>query len=360
MQICALGYDFLGGARYWVIQTGLRRHGFDVIECNTQKRGFLAKYRDLCREYWKLRKQVGVIFVPFPGHYIMPLAWVLGRITGKPIVFDVFVSLYDTNVEDRKSVPAGSLHAHTLSFMDWLSCTLASIVLIDTGLQKQYFVERYGIREEKILVLPVGCRTDIFQPQPQREHGTDTCTVLFHGTFIPLQGIEVILRAAAEMQRKDPTVKFHIIGGGQTYEEIRRLAEVLHLGNVVFAPYQPMKELAQAIANADMCLGIFGTSEKAQRVIPHKVYDILCMGKPLITGDTPATRSALRHGTNAILTKPGDASALAEAILALKGNAEMRQKIAENGRELFREKFLPQTIVAPLAAWLDAQRSTKK
>lgn len=360
MTICAFGYDFLGGARYWVIATGLKERGFDVIECSTQKRGFLAKYRDLCGKYWKLRKQIDVMFVPFPGHYVMPLAWLLGRITGKPIVFDVFVSLYDTNVEDRKSVPAGSLHARTLSFMDWLSCTLADVILIDTELQKQYFVERYGIQTEKILVLPVGCRTDVFQPQPSREHGADTCTVLFHGTFIPLQGIEIILHAAAEVQRRDPTVKFHIIGGGQTYEEIRRLAEVLHLENVAFAPYQPMEELAEAIADADMCLGIFGTSEKAQRVIPHKVYDILCMGKPLITGDTPAARSALLHGTNAILTKPGDAAALAEAILELKGDMEMRQKIAESGRKLFQETFLPRTITVPLAAWLDAKRSRKK
>lgn len=358
--ICVFGYHLLGGARHWVITTGLKEHGYKVIECRTEKRGFLPKYIDLYRKYWKLRRQVDVILVPFPGHFMMPLAWLLGKLTHKPIVFDVFVSLYDTQAEDRKLVRKTSIHAKFLSFMDWLSCRLADVVLIDTELHKQYFVERYRVPEKKILVIPVGCRTDIFKPMPQEKGDSKTCTVLFHGTFIPLQGIEVILKAAEIIQKKDPSIKFQIIGKGQTYKSMRELTDSLRITNVTYIDYQPMEILAQYIANADICLGIFGTSKKAQRVIPHKVYDILCMDRPLITSDTLAARRTLINKTHALLTPSGDKSALAEAIFLLKGNDELRQKIAYEGNMLFQEKFLPHTIVEPLSMRLDALRPAKK
>lgn len=358
--ICAFGYHLLGGARHWVITTGLQEHGYKVIECRTDKCGFLQKYIDLYRKYWKLRRQVDVILVPFPGHFMMPLAWLLGKLTHKPIIFDVFVSLYDTQVEDRKLVRSTSIQARILSFIDWLSCRLADVVLIDTALHKQYFVERYRVPEKKILVLPVGCRTDIFNPLQQEKKDIKTFTVLFHGTFIPLQGIDVILHSAKIIQQKDPSIKFQIIGKGQTYQSMRELTDSLRINNVTYIDYQPMEILTRYISNADICLGIFGTSKKAQRVIPHKVYDILCMGKPLITGDTPAARATLTDKTHALLTPSGDESALAEAILIIKENNELRQKIATEGHILFQEKFLPPIIVEPLTMRLDALRPAKK
>jgi glycosyltransferase involved in cell wall biosynthesis len=72
------------------------------------------------------------------------------------------------------------------------------------------------------------------------------------------------------------------------------------------------------IRQADVCLGIFGTSEKASRVIPNKVYQILASKKHLITADTPAIRELLKEGPCVHLVPPGDAKALASAILKIK------------------------------------------
>ena len=61
-------------------------------------------------------------------------------------------------------------------------------------------------------------------------------------------------------------------------------------------------------------LGIFGASEKAQRVIPNKVFQALACGTPVVTADTPAARELLRDGESALLVPPGDPAALIDAI----------------------------------------------
>ena len=66
---------------------GLRQNGVTVLECNVRDRSW-KKYWLLTKKYWSIRKLCDVIIVGFPGHPIMPLAWLLGRLTGKKIIFD--------------------------------------------------------------------------------------------------------------------------------------------------------------------------------------------------------------------------------------------------------------------------------
>jgi glycosyltransferase involved in cell wall biosynthesis len=172
------------------------------------------------------------------------------------------------------------------------------------------------------------------------------CEVLFYGSMIPLHGVDVIVGAARRLASA-PEIRFHLIGQGQTLSagttdlgvegSLRRTASVTY------------EALPAAIAQATLCLGIFGTSDKARRVVPHKVYEAAAMGKPIITADTPAIREAFPEGCLA-LVPPGDADALADTILALCADPARREQLGAAARRRFEEAFSTPAIAASLRA----------
>ncbi|MBC8456554.1 MAG: glycosyltransferase, partial [Deltaproteobacteria bacterium] len=259
------------------------------------------------------------------------------KISGRPLVFDAFTSLYGTFVADRKFVERGSWKAKLLHTVDKWSCRLADMILVDTDQHIDYFNNMFKIGKRKLRRIFVGADEDIFYPRVNRKN--NNFLVLFYGTFIPLHGIEYIIKAAKQLEKyKD--IKFQIIGSGQTSWYIEQLSEELRVNNVLFIEeWVPYKTMPEYIARADICLGIFGNTKKAKMVIPTKVFQALAMKKPIITGDSPAAREALTDRENAVLCTMADAEALAESTLLLKQNKKLREKIAENSYKLFKEKF---------------------
>ena len=173
--------------------------------------------------------------------------------------------------------------------------------------------------------------------------------MLFIGTYIPLHGADTIVRAAHLLERAGEAVEVVLVGGGQTYAGVRTLASRLGVTNVRFEPRIPIDRLAGEIARSDVCLGIFGDSPKAGRVIPNKVFDALAMGRPVVTRDSAAAREALTHGHTAWLVPPADPEGLAAAIAGLKADDEARARIARQGHQLFRSRFSIDALSATLA-----------
>jgi len=143
---------------------------------------------------------------------------------------------------------------------------------------------------------------------------------------------------------KNKDVEFEIIGSGQLSEEIRKLTEKLEIKNVSFIDWVNYGDLPHHIQKADICLGIFGTTKKAQRGIPIKVYEALSMKKPVVTGDSPAASEVFKHKVNCILCEMGNPEALAESILLLKENKDLREEIAEAGFKLYQDLFSSEQI----------------
>ena len=95
---------------------------------------------------------------------------------------------------------------------------------------------------------------------------------------------------------------------------------------------------------ASICLGIFGDTAKTLRVIPNKVYEAIAMKKPVITADTPAIKELFSDKQNIVLCETACPRDLAVKILELKNNQELRDKIAENGYKVFKNKATPKII----------------
>jgi len=212
---------------------------------------------------------------------------------------------------------------------------LADYLFTDTEEHKKYFIYTFKIKK-KISVIPVGTNERIFYPQIVKENRD--FRVAFWGKFIPLHGIEYILKAAKILESY-PEIKIDLIGMGQIFNEMKSLSERLQLKNTSFLGYVDINQLPVLMSIADISLGIFGNTAKAKRVIPNKVYSGIAMKKPVITGDSPAVREFFEHKKHLYLVPMANPEALAEGILELKENQELRRKVAENGNKVFNERF---------------------
>ena len=82
------------------------------------------------------------------------------------------------------------------------------------------------------------------------------------------------------------------------------------------------------------------------------------MGRPMITGDTPAIRRYFREGKDVMLVPPGDGKALAEAILTLRENPDMSAELGAGARRVFEEYFSLEAITKELAKAVDMLESS--
>lgn len=281
-----------------------------------------------------LTQSYDLVFIGFYGHLILRL---LGNLIRQPLLFDAFISNYDTLCFDRQRFAPNSWPGRAAFWLDQSTCRRADHVLLDTTHHVDYFVETFGLPAAKCTALPVGCSEAIYHPQPAATHysGDAQTLVLSYTTFLPLHGIETVLQAAAKLQAAP--IHFRIIGAGPLLSAMQQLATSLGLSNLTFAPPVPPAVLATEIAAADLCLGgHFGGSEKAGRVVPGKIYQMLAMAKPIIAGDTPANRTLLHHGQHALLVPPADPQALANAILALHQDPALRTSLADQGHQLYQ------------------------
>lgn len=278
------------------------------------------------------------MFVGFPGHTDVPLGWLIASLKRRPLVFDAFLSLYDTAVFDRRTVPQNSLRAKRLFFTDKLACLLAKIVLLDTESHIRYFVDTFRLPPDKFRRVWVGTDDDVMAPKGTPP-SDENFTVFFYGSYIPLHGAEYIIKAAHLLEARKARISFVMVGSGQTFCQVFRLAEDLKVRSVRFVGKVPYERLADMISQSHVCLGIFGTTPKAARVIPNKVFDALAVGRPVVTADTPAVREVFTHGENIWLVPAGDEKALAEAIITLKSDEALRHRLAANGHAIFKDRF---------------------
>ncbi len=292
-----------------------------------------------------------VIVVGSVGQFDIFTAKLLNLFRRKPLVFQVFISLYDTAVCDRKLVAERSLYARMLHWLDRMSCRLADVVVLDTEEHADYFHREFQVPRNKLHRVLVGADEETFQPRDKP--AGDTFTVLFFGTFIPLHGTEYIIRAAKILEG-DKSIRFVIVGRGQEEERIWKLSEEVDVKNVGFVKRLIDKdELVERIGDADVCLGIFGDTEKAMNVIPSKVYACLAMRKPVITADTRAAAELLKDGESALLCPPADAEALAEKIAILRKDKTLRESIAKKGYEIYLDRASTKAIGRSFRKYLE-------
>jgi len=346
--ICFFGRLDEGYPKSDVILKGLEHIGRPAYRCVTSsKRRLLARYAILLVRYLTMKRSFSVLFVPQFRHKDVVLASILAKLTGKRVVFDPLVSRFDTKIMDRGDAGVRSFQAWHNRNLDKIALTLSDMVLADTGAHAEYFAAEFGVSPSKVRVLPVGVDESLFSPPAEALRQDGRFRVLFFGNYLPLHGADTIVDAAAMLLHRED-IEFIMIGDGQTFPSVQ--AKVIHdkLTNVKLLPRVPIDELASRIAESDVCLGIFGTTPKAGRVVANKVYQSMAVGKPVITADSAAVRELFTDGDDICLVQPASAEALAARIDELHANPGTGVRIGERAARTVHERFSSTAIAGKL------------
>ena len=350
------------------LREGLEASGVEVRTLAVSPRAALGARQAAMIAAWVGRAAgVDAFLVPSFGHRDVPLLGLLARLSGAPLLFDPLVSRWDTQVRDIGRVPEGSWSALRLRWSDRLSMGIADMVLCDTWEHAEFFASAFGVPRHKLARVPVGADREAFSlgaarsaaasarpagdPAPHAPGGRPL-EVAFVGGFLPLHGMATIVQAAAilETRRGPHFARFTLAGHGMHASLVDRDLASLGLRSVRRLPRVPYGEALRLIGASDVALGIFGVSEKAGRVVPHKVYQPLALGVPTVTRRSAAIAEFFRDGRDGrageelVTVPPGDAPALARAIEELAADAARRERIGAAGRAAALAQATPARI----------------
>ncbi len=371
MQILMFGtYDTSAHPRVGILAAGLRAHGLEVEECNVPlgldtaaRVAMLAQpwrvpllLLRLARCWWQLARRArrlprpDVVVVGYLGHFDVRLARLMFRRV--PIVLDHLIGASDT-ARDRQL--SGRFRQVLLRAIDSGALRAATVVVVDT--EEHRDVLAHGDRERAVVV-PVGAPDAWFAARPaETAPAADGAAgdspqvesplrVVFFGLYTPLQGTPVIGAALAALA--GTRVEVTMIGQGQDEAETRRAAAANPA--VRWIDWVPGAELPAVVADHDVCLGIFGAGPKALRVVPNKVFQGAAAGCAVVTSDTAPQRREFDDA--ALLVPPGDAEALAEALLLLDQDRTELSRYKAAARRAAQDRFSPAQVVRPLVEHL--------
>ena len=365
-------YDTAMHPRIATIAEGLAARGFDVTECNIPLGLTTADRVDMLAKPWKAvglvtrlagrwaalaarARKLGepdVVVVGYLGHFDVHLARLLYRRGSVPIVLDHLISAAGT-AQDRK-IAGGGLKQRLLRLIDAAALHAADIVVVDTDEHLEIVPPRY---RAKAIVVPVGAPAPWHAAAREATAGPGApLKVVFYGLYTPLQGTPVI--GAALGRIAGAPVEVTMIGHGQDEAATKQAAAASQ--SVGWLDWVPAAELPALVAGHDVCLGIFGTGDKALRVVPNKVFQGAAAGCAVITSDTAPQRrvfGTVPQESGAVLVPPGDAGALADALLRLSGDRDEVLKLRHAARQLAATRFTPEQVVEPLTDRLLAPRA---
>ncbi|HTA75068.1 MAG TPA: glycosyltransferase [Gemmatimonadaceae bacterium] len=220
---------------------------------------------------------------------------------GVPWILETNALLTEEASRERSGVVLTGL-ARRLERQAYEECT--ALIAISQALADR-LVADMGVPREKIAVIPNGVDVHRFDPaRVNTPRAARAFTVLFVGSLASWQGLDVLLRASAQV----PDVQVTIAGDGPDRAALVALAQQLQIAPRFLGRVSP-DDVPALIASADVCY----SGHSAFRS-PLKLYEYMAMGRPVISSAVPDAKAALVDGQTGFLFAPGDVDDLVRAL----------------------------------------------
>ena len=165
------------------------------------------------------------------------------------------------------------------------------------------------------------------------------------GTMGMAHGLETLLEAAAELKNTAPQVFFLLVGDGAEKENIASRVRLLGLANIRLIDSQPREKIPAYICASDVCLVPLKRTKEFETVIPTKMLEFMACARPVILG-VEGQAKKLSRKRKRVLHTPENAEELAQAVMKLAAEDNLRKTLGNNGRRYVLKHFSrPQTAI---------------
>lgn len=312
-------------------------------QCWLLTRLVLSNARSLVRVLLDHPNRNAAVYVPYPALFFLWLVSLVPRRLRPVCIADAYISIWDSLFNDRGRGGQTTL-AGVVRAIESRALRAASLVLVDTEANREFYIEQFGLPPERVRSVPLAIDAAPFIARRNRTPSGERIRVLFVGTMIPLHGIDKILEAARLLAHRDD-IEFRLVGDGQMGDEVqRRIAAGLAPNVSWLRDWIPLDAVADEIANAHICLGVFGGGAKAARVLPFKLYYALAGGRAIITQRPLSTPEGVPAPPVVSISDP-DPALLARTIARLALDPDERVRLGAQARA-----YYDQWLSAPMLA----------
>ncbi|MGN0847247.1 MAG: glycosyltransferase [Kiritimatiellia bacterium] len=267
------------------------------------------------------------------------------------VLFDPMISAWDKKVLEQGKWQADEprakkLHAHETALMN-----APDMVTWDTSCHLEFCARQFGVPRERLRVLLTGTDETVFKPAVENLPTPDPSApfrVLYHGAYLPLHGTPYIVEAARMTQ--DEGIQWDFLGWGAYKAETE--AKAAGIRNIRFLDKVPYVDVPKVICAHDVVLGVFGTTEKASRVIGNKVYECMACARPTINEFCTGYPSEAKDCKAIKFIPPGNARAIADAVRAYRDDWANRDAYFAAARDFFEKHLSMRVIRKQLASIL--------
>ena len=217
------------------------------------------------------------------------------------------------------------------------ACYRACQRIVHAPQMKQLLLERLRIPSSTVHVVP---HVLIGDDNVVGQASDDENLILFFGRLWEYKGLEYLIRAEPLITTRVPQAKIVIAGRGRDFNHYRQM--MVHPERfVINNEYVSDEKRAELFHRASVV--VLPYVEASQSGVIPLAYRF---GKPVVATTVGGLPAMVDHGRTGYLVPPRDSSALAEAIVLLLQNSDLRRQFGQNGKHKVNAECAPEIVAS--------------